>query len=205
MPFKRIDVSGHRFGMLVAISAVNGVKGMAKWLCACDCGASSIVAVANLRSGHTTSCGCKRFAKQVEIPKRSRREHSIWSNIVQRTTNQNCKEYKWYGARGIRMHEEWRTSFDAFLKYVDGLPKAGTTLDRIDNNGNYEPGNLRWATHKEQSNNARSNRIIEFNGKTMTLSQWADATGIPSPTLGARINRLKWPIERALTTPLRGS
>lgn len=99
------------------------------------------------------------------------------------------------------MCTEWMNSFDAFHSYVASLPRTGTTLDRIDTNGNYEPGNVRWATHKQQANNTRSNHTLDFNGRSMKIAQWSDEIGISAAAIHARVGRLGWSVERALTEP----
>jgi hypothetical protein len=122
-----------------------------------------------------------------------------WSGMKARCHCSNDKKYKHYGGRGISVCDEWKESFEVFMKwslengYTDNL-----TLDRINVNGNYEPGNCRWITHKEQMNNTRSNRFIEFNGTTMTLSQWSKKTGIGVSTIHARL-KSGCSVEDALT------
>lgn len=122
-----------------------------------------------------------------------------WAGMIQRCTNFSDPRYKDYGGRGILVCNRWR-SFQNFFKDMGNRPE-GTTLDRIDNNGNYEPENCRWATPKEQSRNTSFNHLITHNGKTQSLVSWADETGINQRTLYARISRLGWSIEKALTVP----
>lgn len=126
------------------------------------------------------------------------RIYNIWALMKRRCTNPNNKEFERYGARGITLCEEWQ-DFMSFYKwamannYTDKL-----TLDRIDNNGNYEPENCRWVTMKEQQRNRSNNHLITYNGKTQTISQWAEERNINHDTLFSRINKRHWDIGRAL-------
>jgi len=128
--------------------------------------------------------------------------------MIERCENPKNKKFPSYGGRGIRVCSRWRNSFEAFLEDMGGKPK-GFSVDRIDNNGNYEPGNCRWADAKTQAKNRRSNVWIEYKGKRMIISDWADALGINRGTLEAR-KKAGWadqeiierPVEYQVTTPL---
>jgi len=115
------------------------------------------------------------------------------------------KSYPRYGGRGIRVCEEWKNDFDAFRSwayhagYNDFL-----SIDRINVNGNYEPSNCRWATQKTQANNKRNSRKINYNERLLTIAQWANITGVPEATIRARLFKLRWDVETALTTPAGG-
>lgn len=124
-----------------------------------------------------------------------------WCEMRYRCENTAKWNYKYYGARGIRVCDRWQ-HFPNFVADMGPRPK-GTTLDRRNLNGNYELGNCRWATKKEQANNTSASRIIEFRGESLTLAQWADRIGIKTATLWARLENGKWPVERALTQALR--
>lgn len=126
----------------------------------------------------------------------STRTYRSWVCMIQRCTNPNDGRWIGYGGRGIKVCERWLT-FDLFLADM-GIRPENTSLDRFpNNNGGYEPGNCRWASTKEQSVNRRNNRFISFNGRTATLSQWAESIGIPRETLLSRLDR-GWTLERAL-------
>ena len=131
------------------------------------------------------------------------RLYKAWDSMKARCYRKSVGPYPKYGGRGITVCDEWKNSFVAFRDwalangYVEGL-----SLDRIDPSGNYEPSNCRWVTMKEQENNKRSNRRIEHNGETHTLSEWCDITGIPFHVLHHRFQR-GWPTEKALTTKIR--
>jgi hypothetical protein len=121
--------------------------------------------------------------------------------MIARCHNSESSNFKNYGSRGISVCSEWRDSFDAFHSYVAGLPnygEIGYSLDRIDNNGNYQPGNVRWATRKEQNRNTRNNRLLTHNGKTQCATAWAEEVGLKKNLVEVRLSR-GWDIEIALT------
>ncbi|MCP1173759.1 hypothetical protein [Ralstonia chuxiongensis] len=125
------------------------------------------------------------------------REYQAWANMKARCENPNNIRYHRYGGRGIKVCERWRNSFEAFL--ADMGPSNGLTIDRIDNDGNYEPGNCRWATVREQSQKTSRIKLLTFNGETLSLAEWARRLGIRANTLTMRLNAYKWPLEKALT------
>jgi hypothetical protein len=176
-----------------------------QFLCRCDCGKEKIVALGNLKTGQSKSCGClndenrkgNTWSKKHGMS--FSREYRSWESMLARCECITNREYPDWGGRGIRVCERWH-DFNNFYADMGARPK-GTTLDRIDNNGDYEPSNCRWATAKMQSNNRRSNTLITYNGRTQTLQQWADETGICSGTISQRIRKRGWSIEKALTTP----
>lgn len=112
--------------------------------------------------------------------------YKVWSNVKDRCNNPNNPYFHNYGGRGIRIHEAWMASFPAFLRDVGERPTPQHTLDRKDNNGNYEPGNVTWATKREQANNQRKNVMLTVNGKTQSLAEWARETGLAPSTLHYR-------------------
>lgn len=130
--------------------------------------------------------------------------YKVWASIKDRCTNPKNPQYKDYGGRGITMCPGWLEDFGKFSSYMGPRPD-GMTVDRIDNNGPYAPENCRWATRLEQQQNMRTNHNLTFNGKTLSIAGWAREIGMSPNTLYARILTKGWPIEKALTTPLRGS
>lgn len=124
------------------------------------------------------------------------REYTIWQHMVRRCLNPAFRYYKNYGGRGICIAPQF-LNFDAFLAYMGPCP-PGMSLDRIDNNGNYEPGNLRWTDMKTQARNTRQNRFITYNGKTQTVAAWAEELKISHGTILSRLDRYKMPLERAM-------
>ena len=133
------------------------------------------------------------------------RLYNIWQAMKTRCYNPNHRHYKDYGARGIRVCTEWEHDFLAFRKWaLENGYAENLSIDRIDNNGNYEPSNCKWTSSKEQSNNKRTSHLITFNGKTQTMAEWAEEIGISYNTLEGRINELGWSVEKALTSPVKG-
>jgi hypothetical protein len=123
--------------------------------------------------------------------------------MIQRCHNKKHFAFKYYGGRGIVVCSEWRSSFDAFLAHIGPRPSKKHGIDRIDNSGCYEPGNVRWATMKEQTQNFRKNHLITFCGVTKPIGAWARDAKIHHTTFANRIGRLGWDISRALSTPVR--
>jgi len=123
-----------------------------------------------------------------------------WRNIKKRCFTTSYEYYKHYGGRGITVCERWVNSFAAFYEDVGERPGQEYSLERIDNDGNYEPGNCRWATQKEQSRNRQTSFMVTFRGETRCLAEWAEITGIPYRILFSRL-RPAWSVEKALTTP----
>lgn len=133
-------------------------------------------------------------------------EYRSWDAMLQRCGNSNHKAFSRYGARGITVCPEWKASFLSFFLSVGHKPTPRHTLERIDNSLGYGPGNCRWATPKEQSRNTRTNHLIEWDGQTKTIAEWAEILGLQYRTLHCRIGR-GWPLQRAMTSKLdpRGS
>lgn len=133
---------------------------------------------------------------------RRSKEYRAWANMIQRTTNVKLVEYPHYGGRGITVCAPWRASFEAFLADAGPAPSPSHSIDRIDVNGNYEPGNVRWATKTEQSNNRRDNLVAVINGKKVSLAEAARTSGL---TLRGLLKRLErgLPIDQALNQPKR--
>lgn len=197
----RYDITGQRFGRLVAVSYEPG-----KWLCRCDCGKTTLATGGNLRSGNTTSCGCLRDENL--STGRLRRTHgmsytrvfTIWSSMKQRCYDPNAENYYLYGERGITICDRWLTSFENF--YADmGEPPAAASIDRIDNDGPYSPENCRWSTRTEQNRNTRRNVSVEFNGVIKVLSKWCEELNLNYKVTHQRINRDGWSVQKALSTP----
>lgn len=203
----RLKLTGQRFGRLVVLAEAGdhqcptGAKSL--WHCQCDCGAKCDVYGSSLTSGNTRSCGCLRLDLQSERSAKHRqagtRTYRIWQAMLNRCRNENTPQYQDYGGRGIKVCPEW-ASFDAFFRDMGEAP-YGHSIDRIDVNGNYEPENCRWATHREQCRNKRNNRLITFNGETKCLMDWAQQLGMDQASLAERLQ--KWPLEKAMTTPKR--
>lgn len=205
---KLIDLTGRKFGRLTVLErAENTNDGYPKWKCVCDCGNEVVVKGSNLRQGRSTSCGC--YQKEYTI-KRSithggcgTRLYRIWLAIKKRCYNENSANYNNYGGRGISMCEAWKNSFEPFHDWaVENGYSDDLSIDRVDVNGNYEPSNCRWATTEEQANNRTDNHRITYNGKTQTISRWAEELGFSHYTIRSRLNQLGWTVEEALSTPV---
>ena len=177
------------------------------WLCRCQCGVEKIVSLSNLRGGLSKSCGClhkEQLSVRRKTHGRSREDkylYTIWMNIKARCYNSNNPRYKDYGGRGISMCREWLDSFEAFLTHVGERPTVEHTLDRTDNNGNYEPGNVRWATKSEQNRNKRGNVFYTHEGITKTVNEWATQYGISFGMLEYRLFTKGMSFEDAVSTP----
>lgn len=169
----QIEITGQHFGRLVVEWPVgrNGIKGEILWLCVCDCGVLYIVSGCDLRRGHTTSCGClarglareRLITRNRSIPPNLSHGHALrsgrtaefraWIGMIQRCQNPKIKSFARYGGRGISVCPQWLESFQNFLDDVGLKPAPKLSIDRINNDGNYEPGNVRWATSLEQARN----------------------------------------------------
>lgn len=188
---------GNVYGHLTVISKAYKKYGRNFYLCKCDCGNETTVDIGHLRSGHTTSCGCR---KNVRHGGSKTPEYVVWCDMLSRCNNPNNIAYKNYGGRGIKVCERW-AKFPNFIADMGSRPSSKHTIDRMNNDGDYEPSNCRWATRKEQQNNMRSNHYLELNGEKKTISRWSEDLGIKLTTLIGRLDR-GWTVEETLTTPL---
>jgi hypothetical protein len=155
-----IDLTGKTFGQLTVIGRAETANALeARWHCTCTCGGSTTTTGSNLRRGRATTCGCLRDQllreRRTTHGAKGTPEYGIWCSMIQRCENPNDAAYPRYGGRGITVHPEWRADFAAFLRDVGHRPSPELSLDRIDNDRGYEPGNVRWATAKQQANNRR--------------------------------------------------
>lgn len=201
---RKLDLTGQTFGRLTVLSSFHRAgEPKARWLCKCSCGKTHTPTTLDLRSGRTRSCGCfRREVNSVPDPKHNHREYGIWNGMIQRCYNPNRARFNRYGGRGIRVCDEWRASFERFFADLGPSPSKTHSLERIDNDGHYEPGNVRWATKKEQSRNTRRNVPLTLNGETLLLTEWAKRLGTGHKTLSTRLDLLGWSVEKTLTTPI---
>ena len=178
---RRIDLTGQRFGRWTVLRYAYTTR-QSCWEVQCDCGTISIRGIAVLRNGSSRSCGCWRKELWSQAVTKHggtyTPEFRIWQHMKDRCHNPNNTGYQNYGARGISVDERWRHNFENFLADLGRRPSAKHSLDRIDNDGNYEPGNCRWATHKEQKRNRRNSRIVTIDGLTACLSEVCERLGL---------------------------
>lgn len=208
------NLVGRRFGRLLVVSLASERKGRQLcWVCACECGNEVTKPGPYLTSGDTLSCGClwkERRGKSSITHGRTRRntpselraEYRVFRAMHERCENQKNKRYHVYGGRGIKVCERW-SSFENFAADMLPRPSRRHQLDRENTNGNYEKGNCRWVLPKQQQRNRTNNRIVEYEGRSMSLAELAEISGIPYSTLRFRIVIGRWSIERAARTPVR--
>jgi len=196
------NLVNQKFGRLTVIGRSENLKsGNSQWICRCDCGNITKVSRPRLINGTSKSCGCLRNenakTRATTHGKSKTKLYNVWQGIKRRCNNLEYFMYPMYGARGIAICIEWLESFDLFYDwamqngYTDGL-----SIERMDNNGNYEPSNCKWATKKEQARNRRTNRLITYKEETHCVYEWAEMLKINPQTLFGRINR-GWSIEKS--------
>lgn len=201
LPHNFKDLTGQRFGRLVVIERAPSLDWRTYWRCQCDCGNQIIVAARHLASGKTLSCKClqseNRTRHGLTTHTKKSREYAAWIDAKARCFNPNHIGYKNWGGRGITMAPIWQHDPARFIQDMGPCPE-GFELDRIDNDGNYEPGNCRWASHTENNRHKRDTVFLTYAGKTKSLAQWAEEVGLSHSTLWARLYVWHWPIEKAL-------
>ena len=208
----RADLVGLTFGRLKVkhFSHVDS-KRRACWICECECGGLKTASTWHLRRARVQSCGClhseaarKQGLANRTVPIECQSEYTTWLNIKARCLNPKSHNYKDYGGRGVSVCSNWKNDFARFLQDVGKKPTPDHQLDRINNDRNYEPGNVRWATKIENANNKRNSRFLTYNDETLTIAQWARKVGIKVYTIHTRLNAA-WSVNRVLTTPLQNA
>lgn len=191
------DLTGVKFGKLTAVRHMeNRAQRGAMWEVHCDCGSTKIMPAGRLLSGASESCGCSKGHHGMSGSK----TYASWGQMIQRCTNPKTFSYPKYGARGIAVCQRWM-NFENFLADMGERP-PGKTIDRINNNGNYEPGNCRWATRTEQARNTSRNNFVVVNDAKVLVTDLATRNGIRASTARARIC-LGWEFLRAATAPVQ--
>lgn len=185
---KYSDYKGKRFGRLTARYRIKG----SKWVCTCDCGNEAVIATGHLSNGHTQSCGCYKVQRAKEANtihgQGSVKSGAItpayrsWQSMKSRCGNPNADNYEYYGGRGIRVCDRWENSFEEFFNDMGERPK-GTTLDRIDSDGDYVPSNCQWSTDIAQKRNRSGVRLFLVNGQSMTAQEAASYMGVDRRTV----------------------
>ncbi len=197
---------GDTFNNLKVIDYISGAK--RRWKCQCECG--NIVYKDNYDLLKSKPLYCKTCANK-NVKNWSTKhglsnspEYQAWADMKVRCYNSNNKRYKDYGGRGITICDSWKNSFENFYKDMGSKPSSKYSLDRIKNEGNYEPENCEWRIWEKQYNNRRPCHYLIYNNKTQTLTQWAKELNILPTTLFGRLGKSKWSIEKALTQPIKG-
>lgn len=210
---KKVDVIGQRFGKLTVVEEVepritpSGRK-FRMVLCKCDCGNTTVASIDHLRNGHTKSCGCYKsdWAKE-NVTKHGQagsRLYQTYMHMKERCFKETSKSYPRYGGRGITVCDEWlgENGFQHFYDWaMNNGYKDSLTIDRINNDGNYEPSNCRWATQEQQMNNVSYNVHLTYNGETHTVAEWSKILGVNQDTIQARNKYYDMPIEEILFKP----
>jgi len=216
MPSGKIrDLTGLKFNRLLVIKKLGTNKNkQIEWLCKCDCGKTKIVTSYLLTSGERKSCGClhkenicRNIPKLKELNKThgetNTRLYHIWRGIKERCNVNTNKAYKWYGAKGIKIYAPWNNDY---VKFRDWAKNNGyrddLSIDRINNNGNYEPSNCRWVDKIAQGNNKSNNRWVTYKNQTKTISQWSRELNIPFHIIWNRLHR-GWSVENTFEKPIK--
>lgn len=201
-----INLQGQVYGRFTVLSFDERQKGRSRWFCQCQCGKIRSVDCANLRSGHSKSCGC--LSSEIVIKRNTTHgknrtvEYTTWARMKTRCYDPNGSQYKNYGNRGIRVCDRWLNSFENFLADMGKRPSNQHSIERKNNNGNYEPKNCKWALPIEQANNTRKNKNITFQNRTQSLSMWCRELNLSYGTTHARFG-MGWSATRAFTEPIQ--
>lgn len=208
---KRLSLPvGSKFGRWTIASSPIIKNNRSFYPCICDCGKQRHVFGSSLMNGSSQSCGCIAIERAkiacTKHGKEPRRLYTVWQSMLDRCYNKNKETYLRYGGRGICVCDQWRTNYIAFREwaFTNGY-KEGLSLDRIDNNGNYEPTNCRWANDIQQANNKRNNTTLEAMGEIKTIAEWSrdPRCKVSARMLRQRFVMLRWPPHKAITHPPR--
>jgi hypothetical protein len=201
------SLAGRRFGRLTVLHRT--VR--SRWLCRCKCGKQIEVRSAYLKPGRQQSCGCARSDPTYVLPAAAARrthgrsetvEYRAWRSMKARCDLPSQVGYPRYGGRGIQVCARWRHSFENFFADMGPRPSAEHSMDRIDNDGHYKPGNCRWALKYRQVRNRSNNHVVTLDGRTMILSDWIKELGLSRAMVASRLGR-GWTPGQALTEPRR--
>lgn len=200
---RAVDITGQVFGRWTVTSrAEDSSRGKARWLCECECSELRTVRGDELRSGRSRSCGCVRTIHGCTKGGSRTPESRAWTAMRCRCRDRNDKDYGRYGGRGISVCDSWNSSFESFLKDMGERPSPKHSLDRIDNDGNYEPGNCRWTTQQVQIENRSITVWLTANGRRRTITQWCRHLGGGDSLVRDRL-KAGWTEEEALSAPAR--
>lgn len=201
-----VDRTGIQYGRLKAMYKNGFIGDQVAWFCQCSCGNTTTVSSYGLGSGSTQSCGCLQREKASEASSThglsNTREYRIWCAMKTRCTNENRDNYKHYGARGISVCSRWINSFENFFSDMGPCPSEQHSIERNDPDGNYEPGNCRWATQTEQMRNTSRSVKVQWGGKEVTIAELSELTGVSYDLLQQRL-RSGWCVDDAVNKPKR--
>jgi len=192
-----MDFKGRRFGKMTVIRK----SSTEYWMCVCDCGKTRHVRERNLET--TPSCGCSHKHVREAHGSYKTTEYRAYIRMIERCRNPDSQSYEHYGARGISVCDRWLFSFQNFIDDMGRKPSPSHEIDRVDNDGDYEPSNCRWATRKQQTNNTRRNVNITARGETHTIAEWSEITGLDASTIRSRLLRYGWTQEQSVSTTLQ--
>lgn len=198
------NLVGQKFGKLLVLNYYSKDKNnKVLWNCVCDCGNTTIVRTNDLKSNKVKSCGCYRDCATIKRSTKHNKSHTrlyrIYYNMISRCYNTNNDQYINYGGRNIKICDKWLNDFNSFYNWsINNGYESDLTIDRIDNDCDYEPSNCRWTDIKTQSLNRRTNRYITYKNETLTIKEWSDKLNIPYTRIYARLYR-GCPIEKILS------
>lgn len=204
------DLTGQRFGRLIATRYLGKIDKKSRWQCRCDCGTECVKAAQHLALGLIRSCGCLRSEVSAEMLRERATTHGAsrspqkrawrrWAGMMSRCYRKTDTAYSRYGGRGITVCERWHDVWNFIADMGD--PPESLTLERINNDGPYSPENCRWASYSDQNSNRRSTRKVIRDGRSQSIAQWAREAGLSKSVVYARLER-GWPLDLALTKPL---
>ena len=201
------DLKGKHFGKLTVIEKIENKGKKVCWKCKCECGNYKDVISCHLLSGAINNCGCLKKDKIKRIKTKHGKSKTklfrVWAHMKDRCYREKDKRFRNYGGRGIKICEEWLNKENGFINFYNWAIKNGykenLSIDRIDNDGNYEPQNCRWTTMKVQANNTTRNHYLTYKGEKHTIAEWSTLTNIQQETIRKRLKR-NWTIERTLNT-----
>lgn len=202
---KAIDLTGQRFCRWTVIRRAATVNQQTRWECLCDCGNVGVVKTNNLRTAISRSCGCLKLELSAARKTRHGSTNSptwyTWAGMIGRCTNSTNYGYPWYGGRGIKVCDRWQGK-DGFVNFLADMGErpVGMSIDRINVNGDYEPGNCRWADSKQQSRNRENTIRLTARGETLPVAEWAERVGCSSLRITQRLSR-GWGVEDAIFKP----
>lgn len=205
------DLINKKFNKLVVLEKYGTNKyNKQLWKCKCDCGKEIIIDTSSLTTGNTKSCGCYKNELIKNLNYKHGKSHTqlyyVWQSMRKRCLNKKNKEYRLYGERGIKVCKEWLNDFQCFYIWaIQNGYKKGLSIDRINVNGNYEPNNCRWTTYKEQANNTRRNKYIEYLGNKITISNACKKIKIPVSTIYSKSKRKNLSLQKAFDSYLERS